>query len=87
MTLYCPGKAKLFQDGNPLIYGGAVKEILGSPGMCDEVVVKVCSYLIDEMMPQCTNEITSLTSQQVGPKVEIYQIVRHLSDEGPCSCV
>lgn len=35
------GKAKLFQDGNPLIYGGAVKEVQGSPEMGDEVIVKV----------------------------------------------
>ena len=33
------GKAKLFQDGNPLIYGGAVKEIIGDPNPGDECVV------------------------------------------------
>ena len=25
------GKARLFQDGNPLIYGGAVKQVVGEP--------------------------------------------------------
>ena len=33
------GKARLFQDGNPLIYGGAVKEVIGNPQAGDEVVV------------------------------------------------
>lgn len=34
------GKARLFQDGNPLIYGGAVKSIEGNPKAGDEVIVK-----------------------------------------------
>lgn len=34
------GKARLFQDGNPIVYGGAVKEIIGLPKIGDEVVVK-----------------------------------------------
>lgn len=34
------GKARLFQDGNPLIYGGAVKEVIGSPSGGEEVLVK-----------------------------------------------
>lgn len=33
------GKARLFQDGNPLIYGGAVKEVVGDPQPGDEVIV------------------------------------------------
>jgi len=33
------GKARLFQDGNPLIYGGAVREVIGDPQAGDEVVV------------------------------------------------
>lgn len=33
------GKARLFQDGNPLIYGGAVKEVVGDPQAGDEVIV------------------------------------------------
>ena len=35
------GKAKLFQDGNPLIYGGAIASIIGSEGLeaGNEVVV------------------------------------------------
>jgi 23S rRNA (cytosine1962-C5)-methyltransferase len=33
------GKARLFQDGNPLIYGGAVKEVVGNPQPGDEVIV------------------------------------------------
>lgn len=33
------GKARLFQDGNPLIYGGAVKELKGNPAAGDEVIV------------------------------------------------
>jgi 23S rRNA G2069 N7-methylase RlmK/C1962 C5-methylase RlmI len=34
------GKARLFQDGNPLIYGGAVKTVEGDPQAGDEVIVK-----------------------------------------------
>lgn len=34
------GKARLFQDGNPLIYGGAVKSVEGDPQAGDEVIVK-----------------------------------------------
>ena len=33
------GKAKLFQNGNPLIYGGAVKNVIGNPGNGDECEV------------------------------------------------
>jgi len=33
------GKARLFQDGNPLIYGGAVKEVKGTLEAGDEVFV------------------------------------------------
>ena len=35
-----PGKARLFQDGNPLIFGGAVKEVFGQPLSGAEVIVK-----------------------------------------------
>lgn len=34
------GKARLFQDGNPLVYGGAVGEVKGDPAAGDEVLVK-----------------------------------------------
>lgn len=34
------GKARLFQDGNPLIYGGAVKTVLGNPQAGDDVLVQ-----------------------------------------------
>lgn len=34
------GKARLFQDGNPLIYGGAVKEVVGDPEPGAEVNVE-----------------------------------------------
>jgi 23S rRNA G2069 N7-methylase RlmK/C1962 C5-methylase RlmI len=34
------GKARLFQDGNPLVYGGAVKDIQGDPKAGDEVIVR-----------------------------------------------
>jgi len=34
-----PGKAKLFQDGNPLIYGGAVGNVSNDPQPGDEVLV------------------------------------------------
>jgi len=33
------GKARLFQDGNPLVYGGAVGEVKGDPTAGDEVMV------------------------------------------------
>ena len=33
------GKAKLFQDGNPLVYGGAIKSVVGDPSAGDEVEV------------------------------------------------
>jgi len=33
------GKAKLFQDGNPIIYGGAVREVKGDPKAGSEVLV------------------------------------------------
>ncbi len=35
-----PGKARLFQDGNPLVFGGAVKEVFGQPLSGAEVIVK-----------------------------------------------
>ena len=35
-----PGKARLFQGGNPIIYGGAVKQVLGDPVAGTEVIVK-----------------------------------------------
>ena len=34
------GKARLFQDGNPIIYGGAVDKIAGEPAIGAEVVVQ-----------------------------------------------
>ena len=34
------GKARLFQDGNPLIYGGAVKQVVGDPEPGSEVMVE-----------------------------------------------
>lgn len=33
------GKARLFQDGNPLVYGGAIREIKGDPVSGDDVDV------------------------------------------------
>ena len=33
------GKARLFQDGNPLVYGGAVKQLKGRPNSGDYVLV------------------------------------------------
>lgn len=33
------GKARLFQDGNPLVYGGAIKELQGNPVSGDIVQV------------------------------------------------
>jgi hypothetical protein len=33
------GKAKLFQDGNPLVYGGAIQEVKGDPSIGDDVDV------------------------------------------------
>ncbi len=33
------GKARLFQDGNPLVYGGAIKEINGNPRSGDLVSI------------------------------------------------
>ncbi len=33
------GKARVFQDGNPIIYSGAVKEIKGNPNPGDECLV------------------------------------------------
>ena len=35
-----PGKARLFQGGNPIIYGGAVKQVVGDPVAGTEVIVK-----------------------------------------------
>jgi hypothetical protein len=34
------GKLRLFQDGNPLIYSGAIKEVYGRPTIGDEVEVE-----------------------------------------------
>jgi PUA-like domain len=34
------GKARLFWDGNPLVFGGAVASVQGKPGACDVVEVK-----------------------------------------------
>jgi PUA-like domain len=34
------GKARLFWDGNPLVFGGAVASVQGKPGPCDIVEVK-----------------------------------------------
>lgn len=34
------GKARLFQDGNPLVYGGAIKNLEGNPQSGDLVSVK-----------------------------------------------
>ena len=34
------GKARLFQEGNPLIYGGAVKDVSGNPDDGDFVCVR-----------------------------------------------
>ena len=31
------GKARLFQDGNPIIYGGAITDVFGDPKPGDEV--------------------------------------------------
>lgn len=33
------GKARLFKDGNPMVYGGAVDFVLGSPKSGDAVLI------------------------------------------------
>lgn len=33
------GKARLFKDGNPIVYGGAVKTVVGTPSAGSEVLV------------------------------------------------
>lgn len=34
------GKARLFQGGNPIVYGGAINDVRGSPSAADLVFVK-----------------------------------------------
>mmetsp|Transcript_16572 Transcript_16572/g.28055 ORF Transcript_16572/g.28055 Transcript_16572/m.28055 type:complete len:522 (+) Transcript_16572:23-1588(+) len=34
------GKARLFQNGNPIIYGGAIQNVYGNPAPGEEVVIK-----------------------------------------------
>jgi 23S rRNA G2069 N7-methylase RlmK/C1962 C5-methylase RlmI len=34
------GKARLFEDGNPLVYGGAIEKVVGAPKAGDLVEVR-----------------------------------------------
>ena len=40
VVILAKGKARLFQDGNPIIYGGAIAKITGDPAIGAEVLVK-----------------------------------------------